>query len=78
MDDAGGWCLTRRHPCRSECKVCSETVFTVNSRALSQTTCALPCPPQAATLRGHPLYRVTGTEVLADTRNGKWKSSDHR
>ncbi|KAL4856549.1 Phosphoinositide phosphatase SAC7 [Chlorella vulgaris] len=32
----------------------------------------------AATLRGHPLYRVTGTEVLADTRNGKWKSSDHR
>jgi hypothetical protein len=53
-------------------------MFTVNSRALSQTICALPCPPQAATLRGHPLYRVTGTEVLADTRNGKWKSSDHR
>lgn len=29
-------------------------------------------------LRGHPLYRVTAVEVLADTRNGKWKSSDHR
>lgn len=33
---------------------------------------------EAATLRGHPLYRVTATQVLADTRNGKWKSSDHR
>ena len=33
---------------------------------------------QAASLRGHPLFRVTGTEVLADTRNGKWKASDHR
>ncbi|EFN52170.1 hypothetical protein CHLNCDRAFT_59012 [Chlorella variabilis] len=33
---------------------------------------------EAAMLRGHPLYRVTAVEVLADTRNGKWKSSDHR
>lgn len=33
---------------------------------------------QAATLRGHPLYRVTATEVLSDTRNGKWKAGDHR
>ena len=33
---------------------------------------------QAAVLRGHTLYRVAATKVLADTRNGKWKSSDHR
>ena len=33
---------------------------------------------EAATLRGHPLYRVTATQVLADTRNGKWKAADHR
>ncbi|PSC73450.1 phosphoinositide phosphatase SAC8 isoform X2 [Micractinium conductrix] len=32
---------------------------------------------EVATLRGHPLFRVTKTEVLADTRNGKWKSTDH-
>lgn len=33
---------------------------------------------QVAELRGHPLYRVTATEVLADTRNGRWKAADHR
>lgn len=38
----------------------------------------LPGWTQAATLRGHPLYRLTATEVLADTSNGKWKASDHR
>lgn len=35
-------------------------------------------PCQVAELRGHPLYRVATTEVLADTRNSKWKAADHR
>lgn len=34
--------------------------------------------PQVATLRGFPLYRVAATEVLADSRNGRWKAADHR
>jgi hypothetical protein len=33
---------------------------------------------QVATLRGYPLYRVAATEVLADSRNGRWKAADHR
>ena len=32
---------------------------------------------QVATLRGHPLYKVTSTEVLADSRNSRWKAEDH-
>jgi hypothetical protein len=32
--------------------------------------------PQVATLRGHPLYRVTSTQVLADTRGSKWTPAD--
>lgn len=37
-----------------------------------------PTTPQVATLRGYPLYRVAATEVLADSRNGRWKAADHR
>lgn len=33
---------------------------------------------QVAMLRGYPLYRVAATEVLADSRNGRWKAADHR
>lgn len=48
------------------------------TQAAAAAAASLPCALQAATLRGHPLYRVTATEVLADTRNGKWKAGDHR
>jgi len=33
---------------------------------------------EVATLRGYPLYRITSTQVLVDTTNGKWKADDHR
>ena len=33
---------------------------------------------QVAQLRGHPLMKVTSTQVLADTGNRKWKTSDYK
>ena len=36
-----------------------------------------PAPPrQVAVVRGYPCYRVASTQVLADTRNGRWKAVD--
>jgi len=32
----------------------------------------------AAHLRGHPLLRITGVQVLADTGNRNWKSADYK
>ena len=28
-------------------------------------------------MRGFPVFRVASTQVLADTRNGRWKAVDH-
>lgn len=33
---------------------------------------------QVAELRGHPVYKVTATQVLADSNNRQWKDRDHR
>ena len=33
---------------------------------------------EVAQLRGNPLLRVTATQVLADTRNRKWKTADYQ
>lgn len=33
---------------------------------------------QVAALRGHPLFRITSTQVLADTGTRKWKETDYK
>lgn len=33
---------------------------------------------EVATLRGHPVFKVTATQVLADSNNKHWKPRDHR
>jgi hypothetical protein len=33
---------------------------------------------EVAQLRGHPLLKITSTQILADTGNRKWKSADHQ
>ncbi|KAL4539610.1 hypothetical protein Ndes2526A_g02636 [Nannochloris sp. 'desiccata'] len=33
---------------------------------------------EVAQLRGHPLLKITATQVLADTGNRKWKSADYQ
>lgn len=33
---------------------------------------------QAATLRGQPLYKITATQVLTDSQNGRWTAEDRK
>lgn len=33
---------------------------------------------QVAVLRGHPVFKVTETQVLADSNSRQWKAHDHR
>lgn len=66
------------HPVVDKNYVIVHGVFGIAKLEAGPALAVITGAEEVGVLRGHPVFKITATEVLADNSNKKWKSNDQR